>query len=119
MRPIQLLLVLFAVLVVALYFRRLRSRLLDRFIFIFIATLAIVMVVQPEWATASAQFLGVGRGADLVTYLGMSSLAFLWLRLYVRQREMEAKLTDLIRQLAIKHAGSPKPKFSRKKKKQR
>lgn len=110
MKPIQLLLILFAVLIAVFYFQRLRSRLLDRGIFLFIAVLAILMVAKPEWATASAQFLGVGRGADLVTYLGMSSLGFLWLRLYVRQRDMEAKLTELTRQLAIKHAELPKRK---------
>jgi hypothetical protein len=114
MRPIQLLLILFAVVLAVLYFQRLRSRLLDRAIFFLIAAAAIVMVAQPEWATTVAQIVGVGRGADLVAYLGISGLAFLWLRLYVRQRDMETKLTELGRQLAIKRAEKPKKKKIRR-----
>lgn len=115
MRPIQLILILFAVLVALLYFRRLRSRLLDRVVLFVIAVLAVVMVAQPDWANAVANFVGVGRGADLLTYLGMSGLGFLWLRMYVRQREMEVRLTELARQLAIKRAEPPKQKAARRK----
>lgn len=114
MRPIQLLLIVFAIVLAVLYFQRLRSRLLDRAIFFLIAVAAIIMVARPEWATEVAHFVGVGRGADLVAYLGISGLAFLWLRLYVRQRDMEAKLTELARQLAIKRAEKPKKKPHRR-----
>ena len=110
MRPIQLVLILIAAGFVLVYFNRLRSRLLDRLLFFALALLAIVMVLQPEWANAVAAFLGVGRGADLLVYLGFSGLAFLWLGLYARQREMDARLTELARRLAKLGAEKPKKK---------
>jgi hypothetical protein len=95
---------------VVFYFQRLRSRLLDRLVFFAIAALAIVMVAQPEWSNAIAHWLGVGRGADLVTYLGISGLAFLWLGLYTRQRELDVRLTELARRFSILEANKPAKK---------
>jgi hypothetical protein len=108
MTPIQILLVLFTAAIMLLYFRRLRTRLFDRLIFVLIGLSAVVMVARPDWATAVAHFLGVGRGADLVTYLGLTGLGFLWLQLYTRQREMDEQLTELNRQIAILEARKPK-----------
>lgn len=107
MTPIQLMLILAAVLVLVLYFRRLRTRLVDRLVFIAIVASGVLLVAKPDWATAIAQTLGVGRGADLVAYLGLSGLGFLWLQLYTRQRELDEKLTDLARKLAILDAEPP------------
>lgn len=118
MSPIQVLLILAAVIVLLVYFNRLRSRLLDRVLFFFLAVLAVAMVVRPDWANDVAHFLGVGRGADLLAYLGITGLAFLWLGLYTRQREMDMRLTELARRLAILQAGKPKQK-SRKSKSDR
>ncbi len=115
MSPIQLLLILATVTAAVLYFRRLRSRLLDRAIFFVLVLVAVAMVARPDWANAIANFLGVGRGADLVTYLGISGLAFLWLGLYTRQRELDARLTELARRIAIYEADPPKKKTRAKK----
>jgi hypothetical protein len=119
MSPIQVLLILAAILVLLVYFNRLRSRLLDRVFFFLLAVVAVVMVLRPDWATAVANFFGVGRGADLLVYLGISGLAFLWLGLYTRQREMDVRLTELARRLAISQAEKPKPKGKRKSKSDR
>jgi len=110
MTPIQILLILATVVVLLVYFNRLRSRLLDRVLFFVLAVLAVVMVARPDWANDVAHFLGVGRGADLVVYLGITGLAFLWLGLYTRQREMDVRLTELARRLAILQAEKPKEK---------
>lgn len=107
MTPIQLLLFLFLLLIAVFYFRRLRSRVLDRFVFFLIVIAAMLLIARPDWATALANFLGVGRGTDLITYLGLSGLAFLWLSLYTRQRELDMRLTDLARQLALLKSEQP------------
>ena len=112
MKPIQLVLILIAAGFVLFYFNRLRNRLLDRILFFILAVVAVAMVLQPEWANAVAEFLGVGRGADLLVYLGLSGLAFLWLGLYARQREMDIRLTELARRLA--KLGAEKPKKRKK-----
>jgi hypothetical protein len=112
MTPIQLLLIVFSVVLVVVYFQRLRSRLLDRAVFFVLVILAIAMVMRPDWANDVAHYFGVGRGADLVTYLGISGLAFLWLGLYTRQRDLDVRLTELARKLAIKQAEKPKKRRS-------
>lgn len=108
--PIQILLIFFLILMVWVYFHRLRSRLLDRAVFFLIAAVGLVMIIRPDWASYLANVLGVGRGADLVTYLGVSGLAFLWLRLYTRQRDLEEHLTELARNLSILRAKQPSKK---------
>jgi hypothetical protein len=107
MSTIQLLLIVVALLVLVLYFRRLRTRLVDRLVFIAILASGVALVARPDWATAVAQRLGVGRGTDLVTYLGLSGLGFLWLQLYTRQRQQDERLTELARKLAILEAEEP------------
>lgn len=116
MTPIQFLLILVAVVIVLFYFNRLRTRLLDRLIFFLLALLAVAMVARPDWANDVAHFFGVGRGADLVTYLGISGLAFLWLGLYTRQRQLDERLTELARRLALLEAEPPKKKKAARKK---
>jgi hypothetical protein len=118
MTPIQILLVLAAILVLLFYFNRLRSRLWDRVLFFLLAALAVIMVLRPDWANEIAHFLGVGRGADLLVYVGFTGLAFLWLGLYTRQREMDVRLTELARRLSILQAEKPKQR-SRKSKSDR
>ncbi len=108
MSPIQILLLVFFAVVALLYFRRLRRRLFDRIIFLAIGLSAALMVARPDWATAIAQFLGVGRGADLLTYLGLSGMGFLWLQLYTRQRSQKEEITELVRRMAILEAKKPK-----------
>ncbi len=107
MTPIQVVLVGITGAIMLLYFRRLRTRLFDRLVFVLIGLIAVVLVTRPDWATAAAHFLGVGRGADLVTYLGLAGLGFLWLQLYTRQRELEEELSELNRQIAILKAKKP------------
>jgi hypothetical protein len=110
MTPIQILLVVISVVIVLIYFQRLRSRLLDRGVFFVLAILAIAMVMRPDWANDVAHYLGVGRGADLLTYLGISGLAVLWLGLYTRQRDLDVRLTELARRLTILQAEPKKKK---------
>ncbi len=117
MTPIQLLLILFSVVIVVFYFNRLRTRLFDRLIFFLLAMAAIVLIAQPDLATDVAHFLGVGRGADLVVYLGLSGLAFLWLGLYSRQREMDVRLTELARRMAVLEGEKPEKSRAPKAKK--
>lgn len=117
MSLIQFALILAVLAIALLYFNRLRTRLWDRAIFFAIALVGIVMVIRPDWATAIANFVGVGRGVDLLVYLGFSGLAFLWLTLYSRQREMDVRLTELTRRLAILQAEKPTQVKTKRKKK--
>ena len=107
MKPIQLILVLFLLAIAAVYFLRLRKKTYDRLIVIFFILAGAVLVIMPDWTTAIAQLVGVGRGADLVLYLGLLGLSFVCLLLYSKLRELEAALTDLVRSIAIAGARPP------------
>jgi hypothetical protein len=107
MKPIQVLMLsaFFAFLVV--YFRRLRSRLLDRVILVLLVAAATYFVLDPQACTRMANWTGVGRGADLVLYLGLSVLGFAGLLLYCKHRNMESRFTRLVRAISLLHARQP------------
>ena len=68
---IQFILIPLLLLLLVMYFVRLRSRFFMRAIALLVGILGIVLVARPEWSTVVSQALGVGRGADLITYLGL------------------------------------------------
>ena len=108
MRPIQVLLALVIISSGIFFYGRMRSRLLDRSLFLVLIGLGIVMTVFPDLTRVVAHILRVGRGVDLVIYLGLVGLAFLWMTLYSRLRELEQQLTDLSRTIAIAQAHKPR-----------
>ncbi len=108
MKLIQVILLPLLLLTTIMYFAQFRSRLWDRLIVISIGALGISMILAPEWANRLANFVGVGRGADLVMYLGLIGLAFLGIVLYSKLREIEAKLITLARTEAIENARLPR-----------
>ena len=104
---IQFILIPLLLLLLVMYFVRLRSRFFMRAIALLVGILGIVLVARPEWSTVVSQALGVGRGTDLITYLGLVGLSFVCLLLYSKLRFLEAQLTSLIRTAAIAGAHSP------------
>lgn len=61
-------------------------------------------VVRPDDVTWLARHLGVGRGADLVLYLTVVAVVFAVLHFYLRTRELERRITDLARAVALRDA---------------
>lgn len=66
------------------------------------ALAALVVVWIPEIASRAAHILGVGRGSDLVVYLGLPLLFVLVFQLYVSHVRLERQLTELVRREALK-----------------
>jgi hypothetical protein len=60
-----------------------------------------ISVVVPDIPDRVAHFVGVGRGADLVTYMAIVAVMFVLLHYYSKFVELQAKLTELTRQIAI------------------
>jgi hypothetical protein len=109
MRPVQLLLI--ALLAAgALYARRLRSRLADHLLFIAVGTLGTAMILFPDRTIAVAHALGVGRGVDLIIYLCLFGLGFVCLVLYDHLRNLEHRLTELARSIALANARPAPPR---------
>lgn len=107
MKPIQPILLLFLAAGAVLYFVRLRKKTLDRIIVLLFILAGAALVAVPDLSSAIAQSVGVGRGADLVLYLGLLGLSFVCLLLYVRLRDMEASLSELVRSIALENARIP------------
>jgi small membrane protein len=107
MKPIQFILVLFMLIIAGAYFLRLRKKTYDRLIVIFFIVAGIILVMVPDLSAEIARLVGVGRGVDLVLYLGLLGLSFVCLLLYSKIRELEATLTDLVRLIAIAEASNP------------
>lgn len=108
MRPVQFILMLLVIMMLALYFSRLRSGVLDRVVVLMFGLLGIFMVAVPDATTKVANFVGVGRGADLFIYLALLGIGFACLLLYSKLRELEASVTDLTRAVAIERAREPR-----------
>jgi hypothetical protein len=104
MKPIQPILILFLLVIAIVYFLRLRNKTYDRLIVLFIILGGILLVLMPDLSAEIASIVGVGRGADLLLYLGLVGLLFICLLLYSKVRELEAALTDVVRGIAIAEA---------------
>src|SRR4051812_38114639 len=102
---VQPVLIVIFVAILIVYLQRFRTRLLDRAIIILFVILGIIMVMLPGLTTLIAErVFGVGRGADLVMYFGLSGLLFTCLILYSKIKDLEQKLTQLVRSTAIEEA---------------
>lgn len=83
---------------------RLRSTLLDIILILLFIGTGIFFVMNPDSANQLAHWSGVGRGADLVFYLGFLFLFFLVIKLYSRLRKIEQQFSELVREKAIEDA---------------
>ncbi len=107
MKPIQYLLAALVAGGMLLYFARLRSRLADRAIVLLLGAAGLVLVAFPDLANRLAALAGVWRGADLVVYIALLGLAWVCLVLLSRLRELDARLTELARAMALLAAQPP------------
>jgi hypothetical protein len=58
--------------------------------------------LEPKLIDAVSRWLGVERGATLLTFLGFVLLFYLVFMLYARLERQQRELTDLVRQLALR-----------------
>ena len=62
---------------------------------------AAVAVVFPEATQDAAAVVGVGRGADLVTYIAIVAVMFVLLHYYTKFVDLQRQVTQVTRELAI------------------
>jgi len=108
MKAIQFILVPSLILMVLVYFLHLRSRLVDRMIVLLFGIASCSMVLFPNATQKLANLLGVGRGVDLVMYLGLLGLAFICLLLFSKLRQLDQLMTQIVRKKAIEDPHHPK-----------
>ncbi|MEK7665660.1 MAG: DUF2304 domain-containing protein [Patescibacteria group bacterium] len=100
----QFFLIGFAVWFIVRMFRQYRKRKVA-FIWFLICCLfafGIVLVsLRPEITDTVARLVGVGRGADLVTYTSLILLFTMVIRLTIALDRIEREMTELVRKLAL------------------
>ncbi|HLF47264.1 MAG TPA: DUF2304 domain-containing protein [Chitinophagaceae bacterium] len=104
MTIIQLTLTVCLILIGIYMYTRLRSTLLDVILILLATGTGIFFVLFPDFTTQLAHWMGVGRGVDLLLYLGFLFLFFLIIKLYARIRKMEHNFTEVVRNKSIKDA---------------
>jgi hypothetical protein len=67
----------------------------------------LVFAVQPDWSTAVAHAVGISRGVDLLFYLSHLLLLFVAFVYFLKFKETEARLTRLVREIALENARRP------------
>ena len=107
MTLIQPLLIALLLLGVVVYLRVFRSRLVDRIVVSAILVAALGLISFPDAANALAHRVGVGRGADLLFYLTIPGLGFVVLLLFSKVRELDERLTQLTRDMALRSPHVP------------
>lgn len=60
-----------------------------------------VVVILPDSTFYLARLVGIGRGADLIVYLSLALLFFMFFRLMVRLEKMERNMTRLTRKISL------------------
>jgi len=63
--------------------------------------LVVLTILMPQTTTRLANFIGIGRGADLVFYLTAFVLMLMVALVYLRFRRMDDRIAELTRQLAL------------------
>lgn len=72
-------------------------------IFVVVVTM-LVFAIQPDWSTSVAHRVGISRGVDLLFYLSHLMLMFFAFVYFLKFKKMEARVTTLVRQLALDRA---------------
>ena len=107
MKLIQFILIPAFLIAIIIYYRRFRTLLLDRVLVLLLGLLGVVFVLNPDWTGGIAQDLGVGRGVDLMIYLSITALGFFCMTLWSILRDIDARLTEIVRGLAMKEPKDP------------
>lgn len=80
-----------------------RSRVMGASLLV-ISGMSLFFVLNPIATTNLANFLGVGRGADLLLYVTFIFLVFIFISTLVGFRKLEHMVTELAREQAISGA---------------
>lgn len=69
--------------------------------------------LMPQRTDVIANFLGVGRGADLLIYLSIIVLFFAVFKIIVRLEKIDRNFTEMVRHLALKEKNAAKDNFNK------
>ena len=106
----QIALVAFAVFAIIKTRKQYQTRKVSKYWFIVFAvfwTLVAIAAITPQTTDIVASYVGVGRGADLLVYIGVVVLFYVVHRLLLKQQQLSDEITELVRQAAIERVSTP------------
>src|SRR5687767_15157504 len=106
---IKIILLIPLLLLIITFLPKLGNRTFYRLSLIGISALGILFVLFPTVTDRLAHLVGVGRGADLVTYLFIVFFFLAGIIMYSKLRKIEAEQTILARKISIQNAEKLKP----------
>ena len=113
MRPIQVVLVLGLLASLGIYRYAFRSALGSRILVLGILLAAFIAVLFPNYTQDLAEYLGVGRGVDLLMYFYFVAAIFFAILFLSKVARIERRQTDIVRALALWTAYTAERKSSR------
>ena len=103
--PIQILLIIIVLILIwqlVLRFKRGSIRTLEFTGWLCFWLAAIVVILLPETVSFLARILRVGRGADLVIYLALIILFYLFFRTSIHLEKIERDITKIVRKISFR-----------------
>lgn len=107
MTAIQIILLAGILFLYGYFLLNIRRRFLELIFFTLIAIGAIFFIITPDTSTLLAKKLGVQRGVDLIFYFTILFFGYLLMKLYLRIKKVEQKLTAVIREDALSNVKYP------------
>jgi hypothetical protein len=86
------------------YFTRARAQSSDRILLGLLLGLLTFLIIDPGISTEVANWLGIGRGVDLLLYLFSLFVLFCFALVYLELRNLKSQLTEIVRANAIRDA---------------
>lgn len=99
---VALIIIIFALSRVYLRFRANKSSVKELMFWTFVWILVAVVVFMPSTMSYFAKMLGVGRGVDVVIYLGLLVLVYWQFRSSARMEKIEQDISKVVREIALR-----------------
>ena len=103
--PIQIILILFILFALSRAWLRYKDGHISAAEFAFwliVWVSAITAIISPRTVGFFSNYLGIGRPADLITYVAILVMFYLIFRIYVALDGIEQTITKVVREVAIK-----------------
>ncbi|MBU1131901.1 DUF2304 domain-containing protein [Patescibacteria group bacterium] len=69
-----------------------------------------LIAIFPSIVNRLADFVGIGRGVDLIIYLSIISLFYMLFKINLRQNKIEKNISELVRKIAMENYHDGKTK---------
>lgn len=97
--------IIFALFALSRVFLRYKDKSINALEFLFWSIIwigVIILALFPRLFTILSQLIGIGRGVDILLYLGMILIFYLIFRMYIKIEGQQKEITLLVRELALR-----------------